>query len=168
MPLASQGRLTIVVSVLTRRPIQNGVIMKFRLSFQIALLCSLLAQDDRKSIQGEWTIQSVENPSAPWLQKIGQGSIITVDGSRITPKEKTIVAGQLLYSIAPGRVPKQIDVRLITEDKEEITLLGLYELSDKELKILLSIPNRPRPTEFRTKPKGKEEQFWSFKRVANP
>jgi uncharacterized protein (TIGR03067 family) len=120
---------------------------------------ALLAADqkgDKENLQGNWKLVGIEEDGK--LEKIAGKSEkyfeLKIAGSKITVHNfKDGKAEEATFKIDPKKTPKTIDIKATTGEDKGKTLLGIYELTGKELKLCLEEDpdGDDRPKSFKSK-----------------
>lgn len=138
--------------------------MSFCLVLVLALgpLASALAQGDAvkaemHKLQGTWVRVSVDvngKKTEDGNRPAGEAVTLTIQGDKF---------GGETFTLDPTKSPKHIDVLSVDDKGRAITLPGIYELKDGELKVCFPFPFGgkfdkigQRPTEFGSKRGGND------------
>ncbi len=112
-------------------------------------------KSDRDRLQGTWVFVFMEmggKKIEPREQE--KGDAVTFKGDRALVKHMGMNM-EATFALKPGRKPKEIDLTVEEGGKAQVHK-GIYLLEGNTLKICLSHPPQPRPTEFATK----ESERW--------
>ena len=110
-------------------------------------------KEDLRKLQGAWSVISLEIEGKKMSEGAFNGSRIMVEGKRFT----TVAMGATYegeLKIDDTKKPKTFELLFSSGPEKGNTSLGIYELTDDQWKICLTITGKTRPVEFLTKPKS--------------
>jgi uncharacterized protein (TIGR03067 family) len=127
------------------------------------------AQDDRQKIQGTWALKAMEIGGKNVLEdkdqaKALQNFTVVITAERITVQFSKEEHHEASYKLAPARNPKELDLTFLEGRDKGKTSPAIYKLEGDTLTLCGTDAGQPRPTEFKTRPGGKET-FMVFQRV---
>jgi uncharacterized protein (TIGR03067 family) len=110
--------------------------------------------DDKKAIQGTWSITAAEEEGKPIPTRLLTGQRIVFDATTYTIKVDDRVVEKGTYTLDPAKDPKAFDLKITeSETDRDKTQLGIFKLSGDVLKMSFSRPGATaRPTRFETAP----------------
>jgi uncharacterized protein (TIGR03067 family) len=111
--------------------------------------------DDKKDIQGTWTVVSAvrsgEKEPEDAVKKLGY----VIKDDTITMLKDGKDVGTYTFKLDAAKSPKAIDATLqLGHGLTERPALGIYELKGDELKLCFAQGKGARPTEFASKPRS--------------
>ena len=121
----------------------------------------IMAQDAATEIEGEWAMTSAVFNGQPldpmmvkFCKRVTRGNVTTVlAGPQIMLKAQ--------FTLDPSKNPNAIDYKNLHGGNKGKSQLGIFEHRGKELKICVSAPGNPRPTDFSSKPgDGRNYTVW--------
>ena len=109
------------------------------------------AKNDLESLQGTWSVVTLENDGTPSPPESVKGSTFVVKGDRYTLKGgQDTFRGTL--KLDPTKKPKALDATFVDDDgKDKGKAQGIYELDGDRLRICWREGDK-RPAEFASKP----------------
>jgi uncharacterized protein (TIGR03067 family) len=131
--------------------------MKKSLAITAFVSLLLLAADEAKrkgtgsapeSLDGSWVVASGESNGKPAPEDAFKDARMTFAGDKLTASSENGKTSILALKIDTSGKVKTID---ITNPEKKQTLLGIFALQGKTLKLCLGSPGAARPTAFSTK-----------------
>jgi len=119
-----------------------------------------------KKLQGTWKFTSFEaDGNKPYDDVTLRSVTTTIDGDRNFKAEAgDVTVVEATIKIDPTKKPKTIDFIYTSGSMKGQIALGIYEVTDDTLKYCRAEPDKPRPTEFSSKP-GSQHTLASYKRA---
>jgi uncharacterized protein (TIGR03067 family) len=116
-------------------------------------------KDDLRKLAGNWVATHYEEGGTASPVKPGHPHRLTVAGNRFTLVHVLDVVGGTpvtdrnagTLKLDPAKSPKEMDLAFTEGSDKGTTSPAIYELKGNELTVCIVPPNRPRPTEFKTK-----------------
>jgi uncharacterized protein (TIGR03067 family) len=110
-----------------------------------------LATQERKTLEGTWTITSVVRNHNPLPEDRLKDARFVFQGEGFVQElgDKTLVKGTFRLDL--GNNPQTIDLTMSEGEEKGKTILGIYQLEDDVLRICGAGPGGERPTEFAAK-----------------
>lgn len=131
-------------------------------------LLTLVAADDAAikkdldKLQGEWIVTKLEFSSNDITERyplrfVIKGDEIGIEGDAGVKKEY----GKFKLKIDPSTDPRCIDIKVTLGSQKDVTMEGIYDVKEKELKLCVKVVGNARPTEFKN---GDETALVTLKR----
>jgi uncharacterized protein (TIGR03067 family) len=122
------------------------------------------AAKDRKALQGEWAVESLEYNGKDYTDKYKiafacKDDVLTVQGDGAVRKEYA----KLTFKLDPSTTPKCVDLTVAGGVQKDAKLEGIYELKGDELRLCVKVFGSDRPTEFKS-PAGTSIALLTLKR----
>jgi len=118
--------------------------------------------DDIGKLQGTWNFVSLEVEGANLPEAMLSGSKVIIKGDNFTSISAGVTyEGKIKIDLS--KTPKTLDLIFTDGPDKGRTSLGIYDITDDDLKICLSLAGSTRPTEFASKP-GSSFAFEILKR----
>jgi uncharacterized protein (TIGR03067 family) len=129
----------------------------FRLLIALGILgmsaSAAAAQDAKKELakfQGTWTVKElkhdgkvIDNDKAKFKVTFKK-DVATVEGNDELKKEYA----RFSIKLDPSTMPKILDIKITAGAQKDVTMEGIYEVKDDELKICVKVIGNERPTTF--------------------
>jgi uncharacterized protein (TIGR03067 family) len=116
------------------------------------------ADADVKAVQGEWTVEKVQEDGKWKLDREKPGTPVTIAEKKITVRDENN-SWEVLYKLDPAAKPKAIEITPTVGEFTNKASKGLYKLDGDTLTIVYGIPTREAPTEFATKEGSRQIMF---------
>jgi uncharacterized protein (TIGR03067 family) len=104
---------------------------------------------EKQSLQGKWTIVSVDRDGK--AVDMWKDGVRLIEGDNYTLTTKGGDSFKGTFALDPAKVPKAIDFSPAGGQYKGKTLRGIYEIDGDMLKICFAEPDKERPTEFSSK-----------------
>jgi uncharacterized protein (TIGR03067 family) len=115
-------------------------------------------------LEGKWACASAILNGKPLPEEAVTRIRLTLTKDRYTTERGTQILFDSIYSVDPTRNPKQINIVAIEGEFKGKEGQGIYSARNGTLRICYTMPGRPRPTAFESKP-GSETYFIIWKRL---
>jgi uncharacterized protein (TIGR03067 family) len=129
------------------------------MALAVLLASALIAQpadakSDQDKLQGEWKLISGEAGGMAIPPEAAAKIHVTFQGAEVFVRDKKDPAA---FSLDPAQRPAAITLRPVPKAgaPQEADIQGIYQIEGEKLKLCLSQPGQPRPSEFKS-PKGSE------------
>jgi len=116
------------------------------------LLFAAGSEQESKKFEGTWTLSSGEADGKALTEKqLKGGKLVVKDGYyTVTIPDKEKFTGA--QKVDPSKSPKTIDISDDSGANKGKTCLGIYEITEEELRCVFAAPGRDRPSKFSTAP----------------
>jgi uncharacterized protein (TIGR03067 family) len=171
---AAAGLVPAGVAALTEGVLRAMLFAKLRVAFAVLLVLAILglgagafayralAEDkpgapkggagktDLEKLQGTWTFVSLETGEGKAPEEEVKAFTIVIKDDKGTMTDGKGRTQEGILRLDPGKKPKEIDMTVNEDGKEEVHL-GIYKLEGDTWTVCKSHPPEERPTEFATK-----------------
>jgi uncharacterized protein (TIGR03067 family) len=147
-------------------------IMCFCLLLSLVAVAPLIGQQEKAKkdidvIQGTWLVEALEYNGTEFKDKFKlsfmiKGDVMTVEGDGEVKKEYA----KLTLKLDSATSPKCIDMKVTDGVQMDVTMEGIYELKNDELRLCVKVFGQDRPGEFKS-PDGSSIALLKLKRQKN-
>jgi uncharacterized protein (TIGR03067 family) len=107
------------------------------------------AKNPQQPLQGDWTIQSMEQDGHKTLAEKIKSVRLVINGDHLAVQGDKCMKSTI--KLDPSKKPQHIDIILSDGPDKGKVWHGIYELSGNDWKLCLGKPGKDRPSEFVSK-----------------
>jgi uncharacterized protein (TIGR03067 family) len=134
------------------------------LSARVEEAAADLTAQDKKKLQGTWTVAAHTTSGTATPAKKLTGWRLTVAGDKMTTRDGTDVLDESTFRLDAAGKPRAIDLRLTEGPDKGKSVQGIYKLEGDTLTVCVAEPGRPRPRELASRA-GSGHMLFVFKRA---